>query len=314
LSEHSNWVPPFAFEEDDRQEARPAWAKRLWLHVLLLLLTFASTTVFGFAVADSFYGNRPFNFELTWDYYPRLLHGDPALLSGLAFSVPLLLILLAHEFGHYFACRYWRVDASLPYFMPSPTLLGTLGAFIKIRSPIYNRCSLFDIGFSGPICGFLVLLPFLIIGVGISHVSPGMAERGNFVFGTPLILQFVEWLWFPSATTADILLHPVARAAWAGLLATAINLLPIGQLDGGHILFSFFADIHKPLSRLFSVLLLPLGIFYWPWVLWAVVLFFLGSKHPLIYDRTPLNSGRVKLGFAALLIFLVSFSVVPVRF
>ncbi len=314
MPEHSNWAPPFAFEDDQPKEESSPWAKRLWLHVLLLLLTLATTTVFGSAVAESFYGNRPFSFELTWQYYPRLLRGDPALLSGLAFSLPLLAILLAHEFGHYFACRRWRVDASLPYFMPSPTLIGTLGAFIRIRSPIYTRCSLFDIGFSGPIAGFLLLLPFLVIGVGLSHAIPGIAERGDYIFGTPLILRFVEWVWFPSAATADIALHPVARAAWAGLLATAINLLPIGQLDGGHILFSFFPDIHKPLSRFFSVLLLPLGIFYLPWVLWAIVLFFLGGRHPMIYDRTPLNRGRVKLGFVALIIFLVSFSVVPVRF
>ncbi len=314
MSEHRNWVPPFAFEDHQPKEESPPWPKRLWLHILLLLLTLATTTVFGSAVAESFHRNRPFSFELTWQFYPRLFRGDPALLSGLAFSLPLLAILLAHEFGHYFACRRLHVDASLPYFMPAPTLIGTLGAFIRIRSPIYTRSSLFDIGFSGPIAGFLVLLPFLVIGVGLSHVIPGIAERGDFVFGTPLILRFAEWAWFPSAGTADIALHPIARAAWAGLLATAINLLPIGQLDGGHILFSFFADIHKPLSRFFSVLLLPLGIFYWPWVLWAVVLFFLGSRHPLIYDPTPLSPGRVKLGFAALIIFLVSFSVVPVRF
>ena len=251
-----------------------------------------------------------------WDGYVRLAHADPSLLAGLSFSIPLILILLAHEFGHYVACMKWGVKASLPYFMPSPTLLGTLGAFIRIRSPIYTRKSLFDIGVSGPIAGFVALLPFLVVGVALSRVVPGVAVpvQGNFSFGTPLILRLAEMARFPGVSADDISLHPIARAAWAGLLATAINLLPIGQLDGGHILYAFFSKVHRTLSRVFSALLLPLGLlFYMPWILWAVVLFFLGTRHPLIYDQTPLDPRRVKLGIAALVIFFLSFSLVPVR-
>jgi membrane-associated protease RseP (regulator of RpoE activity) len=276
-------------------------------------LTAASSTVFGTALASSFSTNRPFDLNLIGAGYIHLLHADPELRTGLWFSVPLLLILLAHEFGHYFACRYWNVEASLPYFLPSPTLMGTLGAFIRIRSPIYTRRILFDIGFSGPIAGFLALLPFLVAGVWISRVVPGIATHGDFTFGTPLALRIVEQLRFPGIDPRDISLHPIARAAWAGLLATAINLLPIGQLDGGHILFAFFGAQHRQLSRWFALMLLPLGIFYWPWILWAVALLFFGLRHPLIYDPEPVNASRVKLGVAALLMFALSFSLVPVE-
>ena len=269
--------------------------------------------MFGTALATSFFLDRPLDLNLVGEGYIHLLHADPQLLSGLWFSVPLLLILLSHEFGHYFACRYWKVEASLPYFLPSPTLMGTLGAFIRIRSPIYTRRSLFDIGFSGPVAGFIALLPFLIAGVWISRVSPGIASHGDFTFGTPLALRIVEQIRFPGVNPRDISLHPIARAAWAGLLATAINLLPIGQLDGGHILFAFFGARHRQLSRWFALMLLPLGIFYWPWIVWAVVLLIFGLRHPLVYDPEPLDAGRVKLGIAALLIFALSFSLVPVE-
>ena len=313
MSEQSNWIRPFAFQQYE-EASTSRWPSRWWLHLFLLLVTVATTTVFGSVITEGFIHNQPFNVDLMWDGYVRLAHGDPSLLAGLSFSLPLILILLTHEFGHYVACMKWGVKASLPYFMPSPTLLGTLGAFIRIRSPIYTRKSLFDIGVSGPIAGFVALLPVLVLGVALSRVVPGVAVKGDFNFGTPLILRLAEMARFPGVSADDISLHPVARAAWAGLLATAINLLPIGQLDGGHILYAFFSKIHRTLSRVFAALLLPLGLlFYKPWILWAVVLFFLGTRHPLIYDRTPLDPRRVKLGIAALVIFFLSFSLVPVR-
>ena len=135
-------------------------------------------------------------------------------------------ILLAHELGHYFACRYYGIDASLPYFLPFPSPIGTLGAFIRIRSPIYTRQALFDVGIAGPLAGFAVLLPALVIGIGESKVIPGIAERGDLIFGVPAIQRIFEWIIFPHVRSADILLHPVARAAWVGTLATALNLLP----------------------------------------------------------------------------------------
>jgi membrane-associated protease RseP (regulator of RpoE activity) len=202
----------------------------------------------------------------------------------------------------------------LPYFLPSPMLFGTFGAFIRIRSPIYSRKSLFDIGIAGPLAGFVVLLPFLIAGVCMSRVVPGIATRGPFVFGTPVALRLIEWMRFPHASPAGISLHPMAMAAWAGLLATAFNLLPMGQLDGGHILYAVFGQRgHRIISTSVIAALALLGFLYWPWWFWGAVMFFLGRRHPLVYDSTPVSRTRVMLSAVALLIFLLSFSVVPVR-
>jgi len=224
-------------------------------------------------------------------------------------------ILLAHELGHYFACRYYGIDASLPYFLPFPLPpIGTMGAFIRIRSPIYTRQALFDVGIAGPLAGFVVLVPALLIGIAESKIIPGIAQRGELIFGIPAIQRIFEWIIFPHVRSADILLHPIARAAWVGILATALNLLPIGQLDGGHILYAFVGRRHKLLSRIFVLALIPLGIFYSPsWFVWAALLFFFALRHPVIYDITRLDRNRVALGIAALVIFLLTFTLAPLR-
>ncbi len=240
--------------------------------------------------------------------------GDPGqLLLGLPFSITLMAILLAHEMGHYVACRYYRVDASLPYFIPAPTLIGTFGAFIRIRSPILTRRALFDIGIAGPLAGFLLVLPAFAVGLAWSKVLPGIAWRGELIFGVPALQRVLEYAIFPGTPSGDVYLHPVASAAWVGVLATALNLLPIGQLDGGHILYAFTGRWHKLLSRVFVLSLIPLGYFSLSWVIWAVILFFLGMRHPSIHDNTPLGRGRRQLGLLALIIFLLSFSLTPVR-
>jgi membrane-associated protease RseP (regulator of RpoE activity) len=231
----------------------------------------------------------------------------------LAFSLTLMTILLSHELGHYFACRYYGIDASLPFFLPAPTPIGTLGAFIRIRSPIYTRRALFDVGISGPLAGFAVLLPALAIGVANSKVIPGIAERGDLIFGTPAILRVMEWIIFPGVPSSDIYLHPMARGAWVGILATALNLIPIGQLDGGHILYSFAGQKHKLLSRLFVIALVPLGYYSRTWLIWAVILFLFALRHPVIFDLTPLDRNRVLLGLTALVVFLLTFTLVPIR-
>ena len=269
----------------------------------------------GTRLAQNFRQNRPaFDLERDLNAVAQLWMNPRLLVDGLPFSVTLLAILLAHEFGHYLTCLRYRVDASLPYFLPAPTFIGTLGAFIRIRSPIYSKRVLFDVGIAGPIAGFVLLIPALGIGLAFSKIVPGIAYRGDLVFGTPALIWILEQVIFPGVSSADIYLHPVARAAWVGVFATALNLLPIGQLDGGHILYAFFGERHKLLSRLFLAILVPIGFFFWyGWLLWAGLLFFFGMRHPAIYDSAGMGSGRRRLGWLALLIFLLSFTLAPVQ-
>ena len=313
VSEHGYFRPLPPLNQFREAEDPARWPRRWWINGLLLLFTLVTTTVYGAAVASSFYAGQPFTADLIWAGYPLLIQGNTAILRGLMFSLPLLAILLAHELGHYVACRRSGVDATLPFFLPSPLLLGTFGAFIRIKSPIFTRRALFDIGVSGPIAGFVALLPFLAAGIAQSRVIPHVATSGDFVFGTPLLIRFVEWLRFPGIAVGDIALHPFAQAAWAGLLATAINLLPVGQLDGGHILYALLGRVHKMVSRLFLVLLLAMAYFSLSWLFWAVILFILGTRHPLVYDDLPLDTKRRWIAAAAFAILIISLSLTPVR-
>ena len=221
---------------------------------------------------------------------------------------------MAHEFGHYLTARYYHVDATLPFFLPAPTLIGTLGAVIRIRSAILSKRILFDIGIAGPLAGFAVLIWPLAVGVSMSKIVPGVGTSGDLIFGTPLILRLFEMIQFPGVPVSNIYLHPVARAAWVGLLATALNLLPIGQLDGGHILYAFLGERTRLLSRIFVGLLVPMGLFFtYSWLVWAVLLFFFGMRHPSIVDPVPVGRTRAWLGFAALVMFLLSFTAAPIR-
>ncbi len=296
-----------------RKVRHPAWPSVLFLHVLLFGLTFATTTSFGYSIAECFRQNIPFDVDHLFDGYILLAHLDGRVWEGLSFSLPLLAILSAHELGHYLACRFWKVDASLPYFLPSPLLLGTFGAFIRIRSPIYSRRSLFDIGASGPFAGMVILLPFLFVGVFVSRVSHAAVSANAVTFGTPLIFRFVEWLRFGNIPVQNIALHPMAMAAWTGLLATAMNLLPMGQLDGGHIAYSALGEWwHRNIATAFILLLIVFGFTYKAWWFWAVVMFLLGRRHPLVYDQTPLVGMRIVLSVVAIALLVLSLAVVPV--
>lgn len=288
--------------------------QRYWLHVLLFLLTLLTTTVVGSGMAHSFAEARPFDFDGDLLGYSRIWSAPASLVDGLPFSLTLLAILLAHEMGHYLTARYYRVDVSLPFFLPAPTLIGTLGAFIRIRSAIFSKRILFDIGIAGPLAGFALLVWPLAAGISLSKVVPGIAARGELVFGTPLLVKLFESAIFPGVATGDIYLHPVARAAWVGLLATALNLLPIGQLDGGHILYAFLGERTRFLSRVFIFVLVLMGLFFaYTWLVWAAILFFFGMRHPSIFDPNPIGRVRSWLGFAALIIFLLSFTVAPIH-
>ena len=285
---------------------------KYWLHGLLFAITLLTTTITGAGMMLDFARNVPFDIEHEMAMLRDLWAHPGLLLAGLPFSLTLMTILMAHEMGHYLACRFYEVDASLPYFLPAPSLTGTFGAFIRIRSALFSKRILFDIGVAGPLAGFVFLLPALAVGIAFSRIIPGIAHQGSIQFGTPLLLWLLEKAIFPGVPVADIALHPVARAAWIGILATALNLLPIGQLDGGHILYALAGDKHKLISRIFIAVLIPLGLFWWVWWLWAAVLFFLGRRHPAIYDNEPLGAPRTRLGWLSFAIFLLCFTYAPI--
>jgi membrane-associated protease RseP (regulator of RpoE activity) len=287
---------------------------RLWVHVLLFVLTLVTTTVMGARMQYNFDHSLPF-FDVDRDLAVILdsWKHPAALLSGLPFSLTLLTILMAHEMGHYLACVYYGIKASLPYFLPAPSLTGTFGAFIRIHSQIYSKRVLFDIAVAGPIAGFVFLLPALSVGLALSKVVPGIASTGSFHPGTPIILGLLQSIIFPGVAANDLYLHPVVRAGWVGLLATAMNLLPIGQLDGGHILYAISPAKHKLVSKILIVSLAILGAFFgYEWIILAIVLFFLGRKHPVIYDPDGIGHTRMRFAVLALVIFALSFMPAPV--
>jgi membrane-associated protease RseP (regulator of RpoE activity) len=297
--------------------AAPAQRRPFVLALVLFILTVISTLAVGTEFSISYRENRPpFSglgnpFAPTWHAltHPRLL------LLGIPFSFTLIGILLAHELGHYFACRYYKIDASYPYFLPAPSLIGTFGAFIRIRSPIFNRKALFDVGFSGPLVGFVLAVPILAFGVCISKVVPGVQDGALVIFGSPPLMRFFLALFHPGVSSQNILLSPIALAAWVGLFATALNLLPVGQLDGGHIVYSVASEKHRRISIAFAVAMIPMGIFFSSeWLVIAVLLFLIRFRHPPLIDPwTPLDATRRAWAVAALIIFLLCFTPLPLR-
>jgi membrane-associated protease RseP (regulator of RpoE activity) len=287
---------------------------RLWLHLLLLVTTMFTTTLVGAHMQYNFNHNLPFfDLERDLDIFTVGLRSPALFFAGLPFSLTLLTILMAHELGHYLACVYYGVDATLPYFLPAPTpFTGTLGAFIRIRSAIYSKRVLFDIGVAGPLAGFVFLIPALAVGLAFSKVIPGINHQGTIQLGIPALESILQLVIFPGVPAADIYLHPVARAAWVGMFATALNLLPVGQLDGGHVVYALLGRSHKWITQTFLLALVPLGTFWSGWWFWAVLLFFFARKHPPVYDMTAIGNPRVKLGILALVVFLLCFSIKPI--
>jgi membrane-associated protease RseP (regulator of RpoE activity) len=240
-------------------------------------------------------------------------------LSGLWYSIPVLAILSAHEFGHYFACRYYNVDATLPYFIPAPLpLTGTLGAVIRIREAFPSKRALFDIGVAGPLAGFVMLLPLLWWGMTMSSLTKVPADEATLYFGEPLLWKALEWLYFgPIPEGMDVMLHPVGFAAWWGMLATALNLLPFGQLDGGHIMYASLGRRATWTSALSLGVVLILSIRSASWVSMAIVMttmaVLFGFCHPRIIDEhTPLSRGRQWVAIVAAVVFILCFTPVPI--
>jgi membrane-associated protease RseP (regulator of RpoE activity) len=276
---------------------------------LILFLATVFTTVFAGAMLA----------EVNPIADPRLMY------KGIPFSFAIMTILLSHELGHYLMSRYHRVEATLPYFIPAPTLIGTFGAVIKMKSRVPNRRALLDIGAAGPIVGFVVSLPFLIIGLKFSEIRVGIEGGGGMFFGTSLLLELMSRYLFPSVPEGHaIYLHPVALAGWLGLLVTMMNLLPLGSMDGGHIMYAVLGKWHHSVSRFFAVVLLAIGVGgIWMgipglgvWGVWGVLnLFVFGLRHPPpVNPSAPLDGKRKLVAALAALIFVLTLIPIPISY
>jgi len=291
--------------EESRQQKFP------WVNVVLFALTCLSTLVMG-AVFMAGYTN---SFTDPGLFLSQILQSPSLLLSGIPFSLAIMTILLGHEMGHYLTCRYYGIDATLPYFIPAPTPFGTMGAFIRIKSPIQHRAALLEVGIAGPIVGFVLSIPTLIVALLKSgYVAATPSQVG---LGEPLIFKAMEALTGKTPPPGmEINLHPIGIAAWFGFFATALNLLPVGQLDGGHVSYALFGRIHRRISQAFLFTLIPLGLFYWPgWLIWTTVLLIIGFRHPVTLDDSiPLSKRHAWLGWIALSMFLLCFTPMPFYF
>lgn len=316
MDEH-NKLEPFSQYEDQRpfpwEQRIPVFQPkkpRVIINVVLFLLTVCTTVVAGAMLQ----GVNP------------IAHPDQ-LQQGFPFSFALIFILLSHELGHYITSRIHKIDATLPYFIPAPTFIGTFGAFIKMRSPVMDRRALLDVGAAGPITGFIMALPFLIVGLKLSEVKvmPTLPEGGLFI-GSSLLLSFLTRVIFGNLPdTHQVILHPIAFAGWIGLLVTSLNLLPIGQLDGGHIAYAVFGEKQEKISRIVFIGLIALGTYKWMgdlfgvqipgwegWLIWALLLKIMGLKHPPPLNHwVGLDRKRKVIGWIALGIFVITFTPVP---
>jgi Zn-dependent protease len=322
-------IPPVTSSTAEYYQPMPVWVarpprQRYWLHGLLLLATCFTTLVVGARMEFNFLHDQsvfslddssvPF-FPVGWAFsHPgRLLLGVP-------FAATLMLILLAHEMGHYLYCRKYGVWATLPFFIPAPTLIGTLGAFIRIRSPIRSRTALFDIGIAGPIAGFMVAIGVLAISLGLSKPMPPGLPPADLEIGFPRIFQLMQAMLASAGVghgvlrlpLGRLLLHPTAVAAWVGMFATSLNLLPGGQLDGGHIVFSLAPRAHKFVSRLTILILLPMAYYLWTgWFIWAILLQLSSFRHPQVAEWPRVSGVRAWLAGFALVMLVLTLTPAP---
>ena len=309
----SQWFPNGRWRDEGppvELERRVRFQDRTWLHALLFLATFVTTTLIGALYYAGF----------STDF----LNDVPSATSiarGFWYSVPILAILGAHEMGHYLACRYYQVDASLPYFIPVPPnllLTGTLGAFIRIREPIPTKSVLFDIGVAGPIAGFVVAVPVLFVGLSLSRIVMLPPDFVGLELGEPLLFQLAAWMTLPPPPEGySINLHPMGFAAWFGLLATMLNLFPFGQLDGGHISYAALGSRSTVVTVGTVACVIGLTFLSLSWSAWAlmmiVMLFTLGPRHPPTSDdHVPLDPTRRRIAAGAAAIFILCFTAAPI--
>jgi membrane-associated protease RseP (regulator of RpoE activity) len=289
--------PPYPPHPREVIVAPPPRPERRWINVLLLLATIVTTTVAGAFLAGADVLAEPM---LLW--------------RGIPFSASLLLILGVHESAHYILSRRHGLSVTLPYFIPAPSMIGTMGAVIRIKSHIGSRRALLDVGVSGPLAGFVVALPVTAVGLAMSQVKP-LAELGEegINLGSSLLFALLARLFAPpEGPGLSLVLHPVAFAGWVGLLVTAMNLLPVGQLDGGHIVRALFGRRQQAISKVALAALVPLGFLWEGWFVWAVVLLIMGWRHPPVFDdHVPLDRRRLILGWVALAVLALTFTPAP---
>ena len=296
----------------------PYPTRREWIvSAILFLLTMLSTTFAGllYASGDSSF----FSTALFAAARPSVL------LYGLPFSITFLAILLAHELGHFFACRYYGIRCTPPYFIPLPiSIAGTLGAFIRIKSHFQHKRALFDVGVAGPLAGFVFVVPALFIGIAHSRLIPKGSLPGGINFGEPLIFRWVgELVLGYSPKSQDMLAHPIAMAAWFGLLATCLNLFPIWQLDGGHIAYAIMGkSAQRKISIVASAVLIGVSFLGWPvpsYLVFGLLLLGFGIRFhfyhpPTLADEEGIGTGRITIGLLAMIILIISFTPVPISF
>ncbi len=305
-------LPPRGAPSPPPPVARP----RYGLALLLLGLTFVTTTAMGAAWQAAGSDSDPLSW-LGWKGLVLPWTDAAALRAGLSFSLPVMFILLCHELGHYIACRRYGIAATLPYFLPAPLGLGTFGAFIKIRSPIRGKRELFDIGIAGPLAGFVALLPFLVLGVLRAQVASPQdlpPDATQSVLGINVLTLLVLKLLRPEVSLSTPLeVGPFWLAAWVGMLATSLNLLPLAQLDGGHILYAVTGRLQRRLAWPLWAVLLALSLLWPGWILWTLIVLVMGLRHPPVWDEaTPLSRNRRLLAVVALLILVLCFMPVPI--
>ena len=304
---------------------------RVWLHVLLFALT-AFTTLMAGALLQGVDPLRARPVPVGPVVLPVPTGLDPwALLNGASFAVPLLAILLVHEMAHYWAARWHGVRVTPPFFLPFPayySIVGTLGAFIRIKGPTVRRSVLLDIGVAGPLASFVLSVPILVVGLALSRAAPL-----SFDAATPFLIRFAgQPIWLGTSPLlhlvagavgqqvgqATLVLHPVAFAGWLGLFVTALNLLPLGQLDGGHILYALTPRRQLAVARLFLLALVPLGWLWWGWWFWALAAVAVSRgrlRHPpLLQEGAPLTPPRRWVAWAAIFVFFLSFAPIPIVF
>jgi len=299
--------------------------QRYWLHALLLVATCFTTMVVGARMEFNFLHNLPpFSGDEWVPFFPLawVLDRPSRLLMGIPFSATLLSILFTHEMGHYLCCRYYGVRATLPFFIPAPTLIGTLGAVIRIKGPIRSRAALFDIGIAGPIAGFVVAVATLATAMLYSKPLPAGMGLSDLRLGFPAIFYLTQdalRVFDPQSVVAGlplsrIYLHPTAVAAWVGMFATALNLLPSSQLDGGHIVYALTPRAHRAISWLTVVVLVVLGRAYMSWRLWAgllIVMNLLTNRQQQAPRYPDIPGNRWPLALLALLMLVLTFTVAP---